>query len=370
MRVLIATVPAGAGHVQAARALDEAWRAWRPQDEIETIDVLKYTPELYEKAYSRGYVKLVDKAPELYALAFRKSDDPKKVRRFSGARRLAGRLAAAPFVDKVRAMALDVVVCTHFMPPEILGRMKEKGRLRAPIVSVVTDFEAHAFWLEDSVDRYCVAFDHTKARLAARGVPEREIHVTGIPVGARFAAPPTKAQARKRLGLGLKGPVLLVLGGGFGMGPLEAISSQLDRVEGPLEAVIVCGRNEELKKTLSARRFKHPTTVLGFAENMHELMAASDLVATKPGGLTSSEALAVGRPLLIMNPLPGQEEANSDFLLENGAAAKATPEDLPSRLSSLLGSPRLASMAAAAKSLGRPGAALEICKLAHDAAAA
>lgn len=365
MKVLIATVTAGAGHVQAAHALEEAWRKLRPADSVDNIDVLKYTPELYEKLYSRGYVKLVDTAPELYALAFRKTDDPERVRRFSPLRRLAGRLAAAPFVDKVRELAPDLILTTHFMPPEILGRSKEKGRLRAPIVSVVTDFEAHALWLEDSVDLYCVAFPETKDRLVARGVPEGAIEATGIPVAARFGSPPSKAQARKSLSLATRHPVLLVLGGGFGMGPLERIAAELDRVAKPVSAVVVCGKNEELRASVADRRFKHPTTVLGFADNMHELMAACDLVVTKPGGLTSSEALAVGRPLLIANPIPGQEEANSDFMLERGAAAKLSRiEDLPSKLDRLLGSKALDAMAASAKALGRPDAARRVCELA------
>ncbi|MBI4346574.1 MAG: glycosyltransferase [Elusimicrobia bacterium] len=365
MKVLVATVTAGAGHVQAARALEEAWRRLRPDDSVENIDVLKYTPELYEKLYSRGYVKFVDTAPDLYALAFRKTDDPEKVRRFSPLRRLAGRLTAAPFVDKVRELDPDLILATHFMPPEILGRSKEKGRLRAPIVSVVTDFEAHALWLEDSVDLYCVAFPHTRDMLVSRGVAKDAVEVTGIPVAAKFAKPPSKAEAKIRLGLASKPPVLLVLGGGFGMGPLERIAAALDRVSKPLSAVVVCGKNEELRGVVAARRFKHPTTVLGFADNMHELMAACDLVVTKPGGLTSSEALAVGRPLLIVNPLPGQEEANSEFLLERGAAAGPVRlEDIPAELDRLLGSKKLDAMAATARALGRPDAAKRVCEFA------
>jgi processive 1,2-diacylglycerol beta-glucosyltransferase len=157
-------------------------------------------------------------------------------------------------------------------------------------------------------------------------------------------------------------PTLLVLGGGFGMGPLAQILAQLSKLETLAQVAVVCGRNEELRRALAVQAHKHPTHIFGFVTNMQELMAVADLVITKPGGLTSSEALAMGKPLFVLNPIPGQEAANSDFLLEHGAAAKANRlEDLPYRLKKLLGAPRLPEMANAARALGKPQAASEIC---------
>jgi processive 1,2-diacylglycerol beta-glucosyltransferase len=169
---------------------------------------------------------------------------------------------------------------------------------------------------------------------------------------------------RKQFGWRDDLPVLLVLSGGFGMGPVAEILAELDKVREPFQTIVVTGRNEELRRDLAAHDRKHPTHVLGFASNMHELMAVADLIISKPGGLTSSEALALGRPLFILNPIPGQEAANSDFLLERGAAAKVNRvEDLPYRIGQLLGSKKLAEMARAAKALGRPQAAREICRV-------
>jgi processive 1,2-diacylglycerol beta-glucosyltransferase len=156
--------------------------------------------------------------------------------------------------------------------------------------------------------------------------------------------------------------VILVLSGGFGMGPVAEILSELDKVKAPFQNLVVSGRNQELRRTLASCDRQHPTHVLGFASNMHELMAVADLIISKPGGLTTSEALAVGKPLLIVNPIPGQEAANSDFLLERGAAAKVNRvEDLPYRVEQLLSSTKLAQLARAAKALGRPRAAQTIC---------
>jgi processive 1,2-diacylglycerol beta-glucosyltransferase len=364
MRVLIATVTAGAGHVQAAAALEEAWRAARPRDSIERLDVLEFTPKLYRKVYTEGYVKLVERAPELWGMFFKKTDNPDLMRKLTRFRRNMTRLSTAKFVRQLKQFKPQVVLCTHFLPLEIMGRFnsKVKGDGAAMTVSVVTDFEAHALWMEPAVDLYCVAADETKARLVARGVAADNVAVTGIPIAAKFALSVDAAAVRKRFGLRDDLPVLLVLGGGFGMGPVGAILQELNKLATPVQIVVVCGRNEELRRELSVQERRHPTHVLGFVTNMHELMAVSSLVITKPGGLTSSEALAMGRPIFVLNPIPGQEAANSDFLLEHGAAAKANRvEDLPFRLEKLLGSAKLAEMGLAARALGKPQAAATVC---------
>jgi processive 1,2-diacylglycerol beta-glucosyltransferase len=230
-------------------------------------------------------------------------------------------------------------------------------------VSVVTDFEAHALWMDGCVDLYCVAAEETKARLVARGAPAENVVATGIPISARFSAKTDVQAVRRNMGLRDDLPILLVPSGGFGMGPIGQILAQLDKVEREFQTIVVTGKNEELRRELAAQDRKHPTHVLGYASNMHELMAISDLLLTKPGGLTTSEALAMGKPLFIFNPIPGQEAANSDFLLERGAAAKVNrAEDLPYRLEQLLGTKKLSEMARAATVLGRPNAARAVCE--------
>jgi processive 1,2-diacylglycerol beta-glucosyltransferase len=207
--------------------------------------------------------------------------------------------------------------------------------------------------------------------LVARGAAADRVLATGIPVSAKFSATIDSAAVRKRYGLRDDLPVLLVLSGGFGMGPVVEILAALDRVERPLQCVVVAGRNDRLRRDLAAQDRRHPTHVLGFVTNMHEWMAVSDLLITKPGGLTTSEALVMGKPLFILNPIPGQEAANSDFLLEHGAAAKVNSvDDLPFRLEQLLGSKKLAGMARAAKALGRPAAADDICQAVAERLAA
>jgi processive 1,2-diacylglycerol beta-glucosyltransferase len=364
MRILIATVTAGGGHLAAAAALDEAWRALRPDDVVERIDLLKFFSPLHRRVYSDGYVKIVERAPELWGLMFEKTDNVKVARRLNQLKRIFPSNSRARFGRHIKQFKPDAVLCTHYLPLETLGHLRKKKNGPAPMtVSVVTDFEAHALWMDSCVDLYCVAAEETRARLVARGATPEGVVATGIPIAAKFSSKPDARAVRKSLGLRDDLPVMLVLSGGFGMGPVAKILAELDKVPDPFQTIAVAGRNEELRRELATQDRKHPTHVLGFSSNMHELMAVADLVITKPGGLTSSEALAVGRPLFILNPIPGQEAANSDFLLERGAAAKANRvEDLPYRVGQLLGSKKLAAMARAAKGLGRPNAALEICR--------
>jgi processive 1,2-diacylglycerol beta-glucosyltransferase len=297
-------------------------------------------------------------------MIFDKTDNPKLLRRLGKLRRAFPSNSRGKFERHVKNFKPDAVLCTHFLPVELLGSLRKKEKSPTPFVaSIVTDFEAHALWMDDCVDLYCVAAEETKSRLVARGAAAENVVATGIPVAAKFSSKPDAKVVRKNHGLRDDQPVLLVLGGGFGMGPVAEILAELDKVPAQFQTLVVAGRNEKLRRELAVQNHKHPTHVLGFSTNMDELMAVADLIITKPGGLTTSEALALGRPLFILNPIPGQEAANSDFLLERGAAAKVNRvEDLPFRISQLLGSKKLSEMAKAAKGLGRPQSAQTVCK--------
>jgi processive 1,2-diacylglycerol beta-glucosyltransferase len=370
MRILITTATAGAGHLAAAAALDEAWRAFRPTDIVEQLDLVKFFSPLHRKIHADGYVKIVSHAPEIWGLMFGKTDNPAAARRFNRLKRVFPSKSRGRFMRFVNGFGPDVVLCTHYLPLETLAELRAKAGSRGEqvaahplVVSIVTDFEAHALWMDPCVDLYCVAAEETRARLIARGAPVENVIATGIPIAGRFSHKPDPKSVRQRLGLRDDQPILLVLSGGFGMGPIAGIVAELDKVGCSFQTVVVTGRNEELRRELAAQDRRHPTHVLGYCSNMHELIGTADLIITKPGGLTTSEVLAMGKPIFIVSPIPGQEAANSDFLLERGAAVKVNRvEDLPFRLDQLLASRKLSEMARHAKALGRPNAARHICE--------
>ena len=382
MRVLIATATAGGGHLAAAAALAEAWKGRSPKDTVQQVDILDFFPALQRKIHSEGYVRLADHAPEVWGMVFKETDKPEVARRLTRIRRFFPSTSRSRFKRHIEAFNPDVVFCTHYLPLEALGllsqeprrrrrRKPETGRAGASegnsarpfVVSVVTDFEAHALWMDDCVDLYCVAAESTGARLVARGADANSVAATGIPISSRFSQAVDVKAVRRTLGMRDDFPVILALSGGFGMGPVVKVLAQIDKASTEFQVIAVAGRNEELRRELAVQQYQHPVRVLGFANNVHELMAVSDLVVSKPGGLTTSEALAVGKPLLIVNPIPGQEAANSDFLLEHGAGSKVNRiEDLPFRIEQLLGSKKLVEMSAAARRLGRIQAAGTICE--------
>jgi len=364
MRVLITTVTAGAGHLQAAAALEEAWSLSSPGDHLTQVDVLDHVPKLYRKVYVEGYVKLIEKAPELWGYLFKKTDNHRMLSKVGKWRGELARHAYRSFAKLLREHQPDIVLSTHFLPVEILAGVQRRHPEFKPFhACVVTDFEAHALWLEHQVDLYCVAAEETRKSLIARGMKAERVVATGIPIAQRFSQASDAAAVRRRYGWRDDLPILLVLGGGFGMGPVAEVLVALDQVAAQFQTVVVAGRNAELRQALAGKERQHPTDVLGFVTNMHELMSVSSLIISKPGGLTTSEALALGKPLFILNPIPGQEAANSDYLLERGAALKVNRvEDVAARLDELLTGSHLKELARAAAKLGRPAAAMAVCR--------
>jgi processive 1,2-diacylglycerol beta-glucosyltransferase len=364
-RIMIAAVTVGAGHIQAARAVEAAWKAIRPDDQVQTLDLLTFTSPLFRAAYLKSYLKLVTHAPDLWSFLFDKTDNPSMLQKLRRIRSQLARQAFRKFTKLLGETNPDAVISTHFQPLEILAGLKPRpGQPRPFSVCVITDFEAQALWLDPAVDLYCVATESTRARLVAYGVDAQRVAVTGIPISPQFGQQLSRQEAAARLGLRAEVPAILILAGGFGTGPLGEVLQELDRCSLPVQAIVVCGKNEALRSKLAALKLRIPAQIFGFVSNMHELMAAADLVITKPGGLTTSEALALGKPLLIFRPIPGQEAANSDFLLQQGAAMKANrAADLPYCLEQALQPKQLAKLSRQARRLGRPDAAHTVCRL-------
>ena len=187
MRILIATVTAGAGHLQAAAALKEAWPLVSPKDEVIQVDVLDHVPKLHRKVYVDGYVKLIEKAPEFWGYLFKKTDNTRAVTRLANWRGKLARHAYRSFAKLLRELAPNVVISTHYLPVEILaGIQRRDPDFKTFHACVVTDFEAHALWLEHRVDLYCVAAEETRQSLVARGLEATRVVTTGIPIAQRF----------------------------------------------------------------------------------------------------------------------------------------------------------------------------------------
>jgi processive 1,2-diacylglycerol beta-glucosyltransferase len=364
-RVLVLSASAGAGHLRAADAIEKAIRLRGLASEVQHLDVLRYTNKVFRHLYSKAYIDLVNNAPEVLGWLYDHLDDPRK----NDPIRLAfDRLNANPFIRYLKRYQPDVAVCTHFLPSGIISSLKAEDKVNVLNTVVVTDFDVHAMWLCPHLEQYFVALDETKVHLNALGVPESLISVSGIPIDPLFADSKSKREMRRKHGLHQDRFTILVSAGGFGVGPVGHLTQALARLSHQAQVVAVCGRNEALKAELTetVRNLAKPSAVsfviLGFTTAMDELMAAADLFVGKPGGLTTSEVLAKGLPMVVINPIPGQEERNSDHLLEQGAAIRSN--NLPAlayKIDTLINTPgKLAQMGENARSMGKPNAAFTI----------
>jgi processive 1,2-diacylglycerol beta-glucosyltransferase len=313
----------GAGHVRAAQALEAAFAASAFPGEARHLDVLRYTNTAFRTLYSQGYIELVNKAPDVLGWLYDHLDVPWKSHRLQQA---FEKINLAPFARLLATLRPDWALCTHFLPAEIIAWLRRKDRLALPQAVVVTDFDVHALWLLRDVEHCFVAREEARAYLEQADVPATRISVTGIPIDPIFATPRDQSTMRRLHGLQEDLPTVLLSVGGFGLDGAARILESLLAVRHSLQVVAVAGARVEvrarLQRVAAAAPETHRVHVLGFTTAMDELMAAADLLIGKAGGLTSSEALARGLPLLIVNPIPGQEERNSDHLLEVGAAVR------------------------------------------------
>lgn len=363
-RVLILSASVGSGHVKAADALARAMRSRADVDEVLSDDSLDHTNVLHKQFYSTLYKKLSAMLPEFLGWWYETSDDPWVADK---GRLLIDLPQALPLINLVREFRPDVILCTHFMPAGVISWLIANGKLDARLGVVITDFHFHAFWITRAFNWYFVAQEDDKIHMEALGLPGERIQVTGIPVEPEFGMPVDVNAVLERHGLQPGRPTILVAGGALGMSPATAVVRQLLQLDRDFQAIVVCGKNQEMQNEIVDLLKDRPADfrVLGFTTEMSDFMSVATILLSKPGGMTTAEAVACGLPMMILDPIGGQEERNADVLLEAGAAVKCTEVTLVAhKLRRLLDDPeRLARMSQSARNLGRPGAAAEIARI-------
>jgi processive 1,2-diacylglycerol beta-glucosyltransferase len=324
-KVLILSAAVGAGHLRAAEAVEKAFKQSGAAEEIRNIDVLNYTNPLFRRLYGKAYIDMVNTMPEVLGWMYDSLDTPWQNER----RRLAlDRLNTQPLIKLLKDYKPDIAVCTHFLPAEIISWLKAKGKINFPQAIVVTDFDVHALWLCHHYEQYFVAMTEARIHLEKLGIPPEKITVSGIPIDPVFAEVKDKFEMREKYRLEKDKLTILVSAGGFGVGNIEHLLYALSDLKTPAQVLAICGRNEELKaklEKLSAEKLNNEKITfkpVGYTTAMDEYMSAADLIVGKPGGLTTSEALAKNLIFVVVNPIPGQEERNSDHLLEKGCAIR------------------------------------------------
>lgn len=373
-KVLIVYATAGIGHKKAAMAVKKAFDETQPKDtEVSMIDALDYSNSFFKWTYLQVYLLMVNNLPFIWGLSYYITDNVyvnavvrvlRRINNWMNSRKLAA------YLLKTQP---DVIISTHFFASEVISDMRKSGKLKSHLITVVTDYRLHAWWVSEFTDTYVVAGSAAREDLLRWETPPDKIRVLGIPVEPVFSKKLDKEKILEKSGLKKGVFTALVIGGGFGVGPIEEIIRVIDSVGKTIQVVAICGHNEELVKRLEnlKKDLKIEARILGFVDNVYEYMDAADILISKSGGITVSESLAKELPMVIISPIIGQETRNADFLISNGAAFKiAKPADLKDVLEAVTSHPdKLSDMKKAIHGIRKPNSCYDIVNLAMEIAA-
>ena len=355
LRVLILSASIGSGHTKAAEAIQCAMRNAKCAMEVQVVDFMAREISTLNWLTKKFYLAALKFIPDLYDRIY-KFADGRKVG--VSARFLSSALMYLPFARLLKKFRPDVVICTHPFPEAAASLWKflhAKSARNFLLAAVLTDYSLHEIWIFGEVDAYFVATEEMKNSLAAHCRAGQKIFATGIPIDEKFSAAKKISDSTRT--------TILIMGGGLGLGSIEETLSELDKIKSPLKILVVAGQNENLLARLKRLKISHELEILGYVSNVDKLMAAADLLITKPGALTMTEAFAAGLPLILHAPIPGPEALNAAYATAHGAAIEVGERKISAVVEELLDNPsRLDEMKFCAKKISRPLAASEIVR--------
>jgi len=366
-KVMIISVSAGTGHTRAAQALEETFHLVAPEVEVLNVDALNYSSKTFRKFIADGYSRVSNRAPHLWGYMYDLTDEEtsafsfytKVLRRWQG-------FSGKKLLALVKNEKPDAIISTHFLPPPVLTRYLKKKKLSIPVYCVVTDFDIHNMWLSAGMAGYFAATDLVAHKLSRWDVDPDRIHVTGIPIHPVFNRTWERGKLCEEFQLKPEILTILLMAGGIRTRHVKNLLDQIAREEKPVQVLLATGRNTKLMKKLKNLDIPENLSVktFGFVDFVEKLMAMSDLIVTKPGGLTVAESMTMKLPMIMIHPIPGQEDRNADYVTDIRAGVKANdPMELEYRLKKILKSPGLLKeMGEAAARNARPDAAAEIIK--------
>ncbi|MBN1793637.1 MAG: hypothetical protein JW844_01575 [Candidatus Omnitrophica bacterium] len=325
IRNLVFYITDGSGHHQAALALSNAIRKESPSDDVLTMNCFHYTNPVLEKIVRKSYLNLIRTTPEVWEFLYDNHRIYRKIRQF---RHLIHTYNSPVLGVLLRDYRPDMVVCTQAFPCGLLADLKRSHAYNGLLVGVLTDFASHCYWVYDEVDYYIVHHNATKAKLVNQGVDSEKILTFGIPIDPVFSSRSVDCmRLYTELNFSKESFTILLTGGGRGVGSLEKAAHIIDSIDAPVQLMVVVGTNHALYRRLCRRKWRKPVRIFGYVNNMHMLMRISSIVISKAGGLTVAEALSLQIPLIIVSPIPGQEENNSTFLTSQGCAFRVNAEE-------------------------------------------
>lgn len=327
-KFFILSASIGAGHTQAARAVGEAINDSHPDDKVKVLDFLSRDSLSIDHLLKETYLKMIDSFPFMYSRLYSKSQNGYLG---SGVQSLLSWSFRRRMRKLVTILHPDALVFTHPFPACAANLLKKEGEISIPLLGVITDFDIHQLWIYKHLDGYCVPTEKLAEELASHGVPEKIIHTTGIPVRRAFYD--EKNFVKREAG------TVLIMGGGLGLGYITDTLRRLDTADGVRRFIVVTGQNIAAYEEVASfrRNLVHPVELHSYTNKVARLMSQSDLLVTKPGALTCTEALTMNLPMVLVNALPGQEEANAMYLRDKGCAAWVNRSDMTETVEEILG---------------------------------
>lgn len=350
IKALIFSVSIGAGHDSVANAMGQALMEEAPGSVVKIVDTFQYINSVLNKVVVGSYMETLKFTPKVWGYLYDQAEDGERLVDLG---QLLSKVLSPKLEQLLREIKPDVILTTHAFPTGMLAILKKRGNISIPLASAVTDYHVHSFWIHQGVDMYFIPAPDLAYALVQSGIAEDRIKPVGIPIRSQFRQKLDTAEAKNKLGLeGL--PAILVMGGGLGLGRIELIVREL-LSQPTFQIIVVAGKNKRLQENLESIRSDR-LKVFGFVDSMADVVAAADMIISKPGGVTTAEILALKKPLVIYSSLPGQEDRNTDYLLNKGAAIKVKKIDkLFPEIKSLWENPlRLKHMQEMAEQLGSP----------------
>lgn len=320
-RIILMYISEVSGHHSATLAIEKALNLLSPRAEVLNINAFHYTNPISEKIINRLYMGVIKRTPKIWDYLY---DNPTVVEKIEGIKEAINKFNSPKLKNLFDRFNPDVVVCTQAFPCGMVADFKKTYNSDMPLIAVLTDYIPHSYWIYDVVDYYITPSQEVTMRLIKKGVAANKIKSLGIPFDPKFNEPIDKRRTMRKLKLHPHLKTILIMGGGQGLGPIKTIVKSLEKIKLEFQEIIVSGANTKLYKSLKRkiRKYKKNIMLLGYVDNINELMGISDIIITKPGGITTAEALAKKLPMIIARPLPGQEASNTAYLTRQQAAIK------------------------------------------------
>jgi len=366
-RIILMYISEVSGHHSATVAIENAIKILSPGAEVLNINTFNYTNPISEKIVNRLYMGIIKKTPRIWNYLY---DNPAVIKKTEKIKEVIHRYNSSKLKSLFDKFQPDAVACTQAFPCGMVADYKKIYNSTLPLVAVLTDYVPHSYWIYDNIDCYITPSQEVTQRLVAKGVAAKNIKPLGIPFDPKFNQEVNRGQIFKKYKLDPQLPIILIMGGGQGIGPIKSVVASLEKSKIDFQEIVITGVNKKLYRQIK-RRSRHnqkKILLLGYVDQINELMSVAEMIITKPGGITTAEALSKALPMIIIKPIPGQEENNTAYLTEEGAAIRVDNlKNLNKIVEDLLSDAhKLKSLAECASRISKPNAALDIARLLLD----